>query len=127
MLRCVKSSLLLLGLTAVLSGCATSKVTNLTPAKLPRRPDNSYTVEAVWTSRDATVRYQTMKPQVMIGQQFYPMRPVPVVRNRWESIIPVPAGEKKVRYRFKFDYDYNAIPVPLPGSVLSPEYTLEIK
>ena len=53
-------------------------------------------------------------------------RPVPLVKDRWESIIPVPSDQTSVHYRFKFDYQVNAIPVPHDDSKLSPEYKLQI-
>ena len=36
----------------------------------------------------------------------YPMRPVPMMQNRWEGTVPVPPGTNSVSYRFKFDYLY---------------------
>jgi hypothetical protein len=46
--------------------------------------------------------------------------------NRWEALIPVPAGQNLIHYRFKFDYMVNRIPTPKPDSKLSQEYTLQI-
>jgi hypothetical protein len=55
------------------------------------------------------------------------MRPVPMVKNRWEGLVPVPAGETTVTYRFKFDYLYNSIgSSPKPNSITSKVYTLKV-
>jgi hypothetical protein len=63
---------------------------------------------------------------VVHGQEF-PMRPVPIVQNRWEGLVPVPAGENSVTYRFKFDFLYNSFGKnPQPDSSWSPVYSLKI-
>jgi hypothetical protein len=107
-----------------LAGCAT--ITNLTPSQLPRDSSGQYLVEAAWDSREQALREQTIKPSVMIGQEFYPMKRTLLMTNRWEGLIPVPADKDSVIYRFKFDYEVNAIPRPHPDSKLSKEYKLKI-
>lgn len=108
----------------ILAGC--SSITNLTPSKLPRNATGFYQVEAEWHSRQRTIRDETMHPVVLIGNEVYDMRRVPVVQNRWETMIPVPANKDAIRYQFKFDYYVNAIPRAVPDSKLSPEFKLEI-
>ena len=55
------------------------------------------------------------------------MRQVPLVKNRWEGLVPVPAGMNTVNYRFKFDYLYNNFgSAPKPNSVMSRIYTLKV-
>ena len=56
----------------------------------------------------------SFQPVVVIGFNTYPMRPVPVVQDRWEAFIPVPADKDFVLYRYKFDYEVNAISKPQP-------------
>src|SRR5437773_1968032 len=96
--------LFLAALLLVLAGC--NSITNLTPAKLPRNTSGLYPVEAAWESRQQSIIHERMEPKVMIGTNFYAMRPVPVVSNRWETLIPVPVDQKEIYYRFKFDYFY---------------------
>jgi uncharacterized protein YceK len=110
--------------TIILSGC--SSITNLTPSKLARNSTGLYQVEAAWNSRQRTIRDESMRPLVMVGNETYEMRRVPRVENRWETMIPVPPSVDTVRYQFKFDYMVNAIPRALPDSKLSPEYKLQI-
>ncbi|MGZ4987303.1 MAG: hypothetical protein ACXWBP_04605 [Limisphaerales bacterium] len=110
--------------TIILAGC--SSITNLTPSKLPRNPTGFYQVEAAWNSRQRTIRYESMKPIVMVGTDVYEMRRVPRVENRWETMIPIAADKDAVRYQFKFDYMVNSIPRALPDSKMSPEYKLQI-
>ena len=55
------------------------------------------------------------------------MRQVPIVKNRWEGLIPVPANQKVANYRFKFEYLYNSFGnEPQRDSTLSPVYKLKI-
>ncbi len=121
----LKKFLPLLLTPLLLSGCATS-FTNLTPLQQPRNPNNAYPVEVALASRQQTMRWDSIRPQIMVGDKFYPMRPTSLMTNRWEGLLPVPAGTEEVRYRYKFDYDYNAMGKPRQDSSMSPEYTLRI-
>jgi len=125
-MQLMKKFLPLLLISWVFAGCQGPKITNLTPSKLERNSAGLYPVEAAWETREHAFRPPSLKPQVMVGLQTFDMRPVPVVKDRFETMIPVPAGESRVRYRFKFDYEVNTIPIPRPDSKMSPEYTLEI-
>jgi uncharacterized protein YceK len=120
----MKKLFCLLLLPLLLVGCAS--ITNLTPSQYPRQASGFYRVEAEWKSRQATILPDSFQPLVMVGFDTYPMRPVPVVQDRWEAFIPVPADKDFVLYRYKFDYMVNAISKPYPDSLMSPEYTLKI-
>jgi len=109
----------------LLAGCATS-FTNLTPLQQARNSNNLYPVEVALGSHQQSLRWDSIRPQIMVGNDFYPMRPTPLMTNRWEGLLPVPAGTETIRYRYKFDYDYNAFGKPKPDSSMSPEYTLRI-
>ena len=67
-----------------------------------------------------------MKPFVVIGQEFFPMERTPLVKSRWEAFVPVPAGEKEIRYHYKFDYEYKAIPAVRGDSKRSAPYSMTI-
>lgn len=114
----------LLLLPVLLAGC--TSITNLSPSQYPRDPSGLYRVEAAWRSNDETVRPGTFQSVVVIGFDTYPMRPVPVVLDRWEALIPVPADKNSVLYRYKFDYEVDSISQPHPDSLMSQEYTLKI-
>ncbi|MBA4146832.1 MAG: hypothetical protein H0X66_01870 [Verrucomicrobia bacterium] len=122
----MKNFLALLFVSVGLVGCTTGKITNLTPTKMERNSSGLYPVEMAWQSREQALRPESLQPQVMIGTESYPMQRTPLVKNRFETLIPVPANEDIVHYRFKVDYEYNAIPVPRKNSVMSPEYKLQI-
>jgi hypothetical protein len=109
----------------ILAGC-NATFTNLTPSVRSRSTNNLYQVEVALNSRQQTMRWDSIKPQIMIGNDYYPMRPTPLMTNRWEGLLPVPANVNQIHYRYKFDYQYNAFGAPRPDSAMSPEYSLKI-
>jgi hypothetical protein len=72
------------------------------------------------------LRWESIRPQIIVGDNSYPMRPTPLLTNRWEGFVPVPANANVVRYRYKFDFDYNAFGAPRQDSAMSPEYSLRV-
>jgi uncharacterized protein YceK len=120
----MKKLFLMLLLPVLLAGCTT--ITNLTPSQYSRDPSGYYRVEAAWKSKRQAINPASFQPVVVIGFNTYPMRPVPVVQDRWEAFIPVPADKDSVLYRYKFDYQVYAISRQHPDSMMSPEYTLKI-
>lgn len=109
----------------LIAGCKAT-FTNLTPQHQARNDNNLYPVEVALDSRQQTMRWDSIKPQIVVGKEFYPMRPTLLMTNRWEGLVPVPPGTNITHYRYKFDYNYNAMGNPRPDSALSPEYTLRI-
>jgi hypothetical protein len=109
----------------LLTGCS-SIFTNLTPTVQPRNANNLYPVEVAMASRQQSLRWDSIKPQVVVGKDFYPLHPTPMMTNRWEGLVPVAPGTDQVHYHYKFDFDYNAFGSPRPDSASSREYTLKI-
>ncbi len=120
-----KHFLLVLAAPLLLAGCATN-FTNLTPQQQPRNTNNLYTVEVALASRQQALRWDSIKPQILIGNDSYPMRPTPLMTNRWEGLVPVPPGTDLIHYRYKFDYSVNSLGKPRPDSAFSPEYSLKV-
>jgi len=111
----------------LLAGCATATFTRLTPGEQPRNADNLYPVEVIFDSTQQSLRWDSIQPSVLVNGQPLPLRPVPMVKNRWEGLVPVPPGVNAVNYRFKFDYLYNNFgSAPKPNSVASKIYTLKV-
>ena len=112
----------------LVAGCAsTASFTHMTPSHQPRNGDNLYPVEVAFSSQQQSIRWDSLQPHVLVQGQSYPLRPVPVVKNRWEGLIPVPPTLNAVTYRFKFDYLYNAFGKnPQPDSSWSPIYSLKV-
>ena len=120
-----KKSLPVLLLSLLLAGCAT-QLTNLTPQQQRRNANNLYPVEVSFDTRQQTVRWQSIRPQIVVGSEVYLMRPTQLMTNRWEGLVPVPRGTSQVRYHYKFDFQYNQMGKPGSDTALSPVYTLRI-
>jgi hypothetical protein len=125
-MRIIKHALPVVLLAVLAAGCSTTSITNLTPQFQNRNPTGLYPVEAALASDQQTMRWETIQPSVVIDNQSYPMRATPLMKNRWETLIPVPATKDVVYYRFKFDYNYNSFGAPQSDSKLSSEYRLQI-
>ena len=115
----------LLLLPAVLAGC--SSITNLTSTQVPRDTSGYYRVEAMWKSDRAVIRENSFKPLVVVDFQTYPMRPVPLVKDRWEAFIPIPPNKDFIRYHYKFDFMDDAFHKPKADSLNSASYTISVK
>ena len=110
----------------LLTACA-GMFTRLTPLQQSRTASNLYPVEVAFNSQQQSLRWETIQPYVLVNGELYPLRPVPLVKNRWEGFVPVPPGVNSVDYRFKFDYKYNAVgSAPKSTSTVSPIYKLNI-
>ena len=107
----------------LLTGCSAT-FTRLTPLQQARNGNNLYPVEVMFNSSQQSLRWDSIKPYVLVNGELYPLRPVPVVLNRWEGLVPVPSS---ANYRFKFEYLYNQVGTGAKsGSALSPVYQLKI-
>lgn len=128
----LKNFLPLLPALLLAAGCATPAsltpaiITQISPSEQPRNANNLYPVEVVFNSSQETLRWDTLQPYVVVNGQALPLRAVPVVKNRWEGVVPVPASDVQVKYRFKFDYLYNSFGQPRHNSEYSKSYTLKI-
>ncbi|MEI7806986.1 MAG: hypothetical protein WCJ07_00725 [Verrucomicrobiota bacterium] len=111
----------------LLAGCTTASFTRLTPSAQPRNANNLYPVEVIFNSQQQSLRWDSIQPYVLVNGQPLPLRPVPVVKNRWEGLVPVPPTASMASYRFKFDYLYNNFgTAPKPDSASSKVYTLKV-
>jgi hypothetical protein len=125
-MRNMKPALPVLLLAVLLAGCSTTTITNLTPQVQSRNTNNLYPIEAALASDQQTLRWSSIQPSVVVGNDFYPMRPTPLMTNRWETLVPILPGNKTVYYQFKFDYRYNTFGPAQADSKLSPKYRLLI-
>jgi hypothetical protein len=122
----MKKFLPVIFLPLLLAGCATA-FTNLTPLQQPRNANNLYPVEVALDSSQQALRWESIRPQILIGNATYPMRSTLLMTNRWEGLVPVPVGSSSVTYRYKFDYECNSFGKPKTASRISKEYTLRVK
>jgi hypothetical protein len=120
-----KKAFILLPAMLLLAGCA-STITNLSSLRQLRDPANLYPVEVALDSRQQSLLWDTIQPSVIVGKEAYPMRRTKLMRNRWECVIPVPAGVNSVTYHYKFDYKFNDFGGPRNDSASSHTYKLQI-
>jgi hypothetical protein len=120
-----KKTLLLLPALLLLAGCA-SVGTNLSAQRQLRNAENLYPVEVKFDSRQQALRWDSVQVTIIAGKETYPMRRTHLMNNRWEGLIPVPAGVNSVTYHYKFDYLYNDFGGPKKGSASTHPYTLQI-
>lgn len=122
----LKRYLLLFLVPALLAGCATPNITNLTPSRLPRKDNGQYPFEVQLNSRQQSLIKDSIKAQVVVGLEQYPMQRVAMLTNRWETLVPIPSNQDVVTYQFKFDYDFRGIPTRQSDSRTSKHYQLYI-
>jgi len=120
-----KKALILLPAMLLLAGCATT-VTNLSSLRQLRDPNNLYPVEVAYDSRQQSLLWDTVQPTVIVGKDSYPMRLTKLMHNRWECLVPVPAGVNSITYHYKFDYQFDDFGGPRRGSASSHPYKLQI-
>lgn len=116
----------LLLLAGLLAGCADVTLTNLTPSQEPRNANGQYLVELKLDSTQQSLRPESVRPNVLVGLDTYPMRPQLKMTNRWEALIPIPPGTNVINYHFKVDFQYNKFGKPGEDSLRSAQYKLEI-
>jgi hypothetical protein len=108
-------------------GCASNlHFTNLTPSVQTRTTNNLYAVEVEVNSRQQSLRWDSFKPQITAGAEYFKMHATPLIGNRWEGQIAVPPGTSTIHYQYKFDFDYNAFGPAKHDSAVSRQYTLHI-
>ena len=121
----MKKPLMILPLLLLLAGC-TSLSTNLSAQRQLRNAENLYPVEVSFDSLQQSLRWYSIQVSVMVGKDSYPMRRTHLMNNRWEGLVPVPAGEKTVSYFYKFNYDYTDFGKVGKASAASRTYKLLI-
>jgi hypothetical protein len=109
----------------LITGCST--FSNLPPLQQVRNPNNLYPVEVAFSSPQQSLRWDTIKPYVLVNGQLYDMHPTPLMTNRWEGFVPAMPMDSAVTYRYKFDYQFNNFSAqPQHDSAYSPPYHLQI-
>ncbi len=90
---------------ALLSGCETVTLTNLTPNSLPENPSSIYTITLrVTPSRSAAATPQNLTPFIVIDGQNYQMARSRLGENIFEYDYQLPAGRTEMAYYFLVKY-----------------------
>ncbi len=90
---------------AMLSGCESVVLTNLTPASLPENPSQIYTVTLRVTPKVQSVIVDTIKPNIVIDGQNYAMTKSSLAEGLYEFDYQLPAGREEIAYYFLVHYD----------------------
>lgn len=109
----------------LLAGCA-ADITNLATGHQTRNPNNLYPVEVAFNSQEQALRWDSIKPKIVVDGQTYDMHPTMMMTNRWEGFVPVPADANVVHYHYRFDFDVNGFGKAQPDSAVSRDYVLKI-
>ncbi|MDB6128794.1 MAG: hypothetical protein JWM35_2690 [Verrucomicrobia bacterium] len=90
---------------ALLSGCESVVLTNLTPASLPENPSQIYTFTLRVTPKVSTITAGSIKPHVIVDGQNYAMNKSSLADGLYEFEYQVPAGREELAYYFLVNYE----------------------
>lgn len=100
---------------ALLTGCETVTLTDLTPKSMAENPSHIYTFSLRVTPRSNTVSNVT--PQIIVDGQSHNMKKSPLGENIYDFEYQVPAGRDRLAYYYLVNYSIDA------NGVLTPQET----
>ena len=89
---------------ALLAGCETVTLTNLTPTSMPENPSQIYTFSLRVTPRSNTIPSATVAPHIIVDGQSYAMKQTPIGEGLYDFEYHLPAGREEVAYYFLVNY-----------------------
>ncbi len=89
---------------AVLPGCATVALTNLTPSSLPENPSEIYTFTLRAVPKSNTVVPDSLASHLVIDGQIFDMKKSPVGGDIYEFDYQLPPGRDKLAYYYLVDF-----------------------
>jgi hypothetical protein len=89
---------------ALLSGCDTVTLTNLTPPSTPENPSQIYTFTLRVTPRTTTVAATSIAPHVIVDGKNFDMKKSPIGEGLYEFEYQVGAGRDELAYYFLVNY-----------------------
>jgi hypothetical protein len=101
--RKITAWLALLTALALLPGCNSVTLTNLTPATMPENPSQIYTFSLRVAQRSNTIR--DVEPQIVIDGRSYPMQRSPLGEGLYEFEYRLPAGRDQLSYYYLVNYN----------------------
>ena len=88
---------------ALLSGCATVTLTDLTPKSMAENPSHIYTFSLRITPRTNTVSGVT--PHIIVDGQDFPMRRSPLGEGMYEFEYQLPGNRDRIAYYYLVNYN----------------------
>jgi hypothetical protein len=90
---------------ALLSGCDTVTLTNLTPPSFAENPSQIYTFSLRVSSRTNTVQPQSIAPQVIVDGKSFAMKRSPIGEGLYEFEYQIASGRDELAYYYLVNYN----------------------
>jgi hypothetical protein len=100
---------------AMLPGCQTLTLTNLTPVSMPENPSHLYTFTLRITPHTNTVQPSSISPHIVIDGQSFDLHKSPLGQGIYEFDHQLPSGRDDVPYYFLVNYNLEG------NSILTPQ------
>jgi hypothetical protein len=100
---------------ALLAGCETVKLTNLTPASVPENPSQIYTFTLRVTPRSNVVPTASIQPHLIVDGQNFDMKRSALGEGLYEFEYQLPAGRDELAYYFLVNYNVEGNNSNVPG------------
>lgn len=100
---------------ALLPGCQTVRLTNLTPPGLDENPSQIYTFTLRATPTTNTVTPGSISPNIIVDGKSYPLRKSALGQDLYEFEYQLPPGREVVPYYFLVNYTVDGNNVRIPG------------
>lgn len=89
---------------ALLAGCDTVTLTNLTPPSIPENPSQIYTFTLRVTPRTKTIVAGSISPHVIVDRKSFDLKKSPIGEDIYEFEYQVPAGTAELKYYYLVNY-----------------------
>jgi len=89
---------------ALLAGCDTVTLTNLTPPSIPENPSQIYTFTLRVTPRTNTIVPGTLVPHVIVDGKSFDLKKSPIGDGIYEFEYQVPSGREELAYYYLVNY-----------------------
>ena len=109
---------------ALLSGCDTVTLTDLTPRSMAENPSQIYTFNLRVTPRTNTVSGIT--PNIIVDGQNYAMKPSPLGGGLYEFEYQLPAGRDRIAFYYIVTFNVEGNNILTPGEVYTQIETAQI-
>lgn len=100
---------------ALLSGCETVTLTNLTPASVPENPSQIYTFTLRVTPRSKNVSPASIQPHLIVDGQNFDMKRSALGEGLYEFEYQLPPGRDLLSYYFLVTYNVETSSAVSPG------------
>jgi hypothetical protein len=89
---------------ALLAGCATMSLTNLTPSSLPENPSGIYTFTLRVAPKSNSVVTSSIEPHVIVGEASHDMKRSDEIPGIYEFEYKLPQGQSSIGYYYLVNY-----------------------